>query len=142
MNVPPALAARTRALGSSRSQKNDPNDARSVVVTALRQRSLQTVHCDDHAKVLKLTAKRHAMSRVCGINHMPCSFALLELHPGGLRGEYLLKRANTILDRIEITDHAKPLRVASARELIADITSSKQRGSALRERTTKKQSAR
>jgi transposase len=59
VDVPPALAARTRVLGSSRSQKNDPNDARSVAVTALRQPSLQTVHCDDHAKVLKLTAKRH-----------------------------------------------------------------------------------
>jgi transposase len=47
---------------------------------------------------------------------------LLELHPGGLPGEYTVTRANTILDRIEITDHAKALRVASARELIADIT--------------------
>jgi transposase len=87
VDVPPALAARTRVLGSSRSQKNDPNDARSVAVTALRQPSLQTVHCDDHATVLKLTAKRHRdLARLR--NQAACRVysLLLELHPGGLPG--------------------------------------------------------
>jgi transposase len=123
VDVPPALAARTRVLGSSRSQKNDPNDARSVAVTALRQPSLQTVHGDDHAKVMKLTAKRHRdLSRLRNQAACRVHALLLELHPGGLPGEYTVTRANTILDRIETTEHARALRVASARELIADIT--------------------
>ena len=94
VDVPPASAARTRVLGSARSQKNDPNDARSVAVTALRQPSLQVVRCDDHAKVLKLTAKRHRdLARLR--NQAACCVhaLLLELHPGGLPGEYLMSRA-------------------------------------------------
>ena len=35
-DVPPVLASRVRVLGSGRSQKNDPNDARSVAIAALR----------------------------------------------------------------------------------------------------------
>ena len=38
-------------LGSQRSQKNDPNDARSVAITALRQSALQQVRPDARAKV-------------------------------------------------------------------------------------------
>jgi transposase len=123
IDVPPALSARTRLLGSTRSQKDDPNDARSVAITALRQPSLQAVRFDDHAKVLKLTAKRHRdLARLRNQAACRVHTLLLELHPGGLPGEYLMSRANTILDRIEITDHTMALRVASTRELVADIT--------------------
>ena len=40
-------------LGSQRSQKNDPNDARSVAISTLQQPALQQVRPDTHAKVLK-----------------------------------------------------------------------------------------
>jgi transposase len=43
VDVPATLAARTRLLGSGRSNKNDPNDALSVAVTALRHRDLRIV---------------------------------------------------------------------------------------------------
>src|SRR5579863_8215229 len=36
VDVPPTLAARVRVLGSGKSQKNDPNDALSTAVAALR----------------------------------------------------------------------------------------------------------
>jgi transposase len=42
-----------------RSQKNDPNDARSVAIAALRSERLQRVVIDDHAQVLRLLVKRH-----------------------------------------------------------------------------------
>jgi len=71
-DVPPVFASRVRLLGSDRSQKNDPNDARSVAIAALRSddarsvaiaalRSdrLNLVRPDDHARVLHLLAKRH-----------------------------------------------------------------------------------
>lgn len=42
-DVPPVLASRVRVLGSGRSQKNDPNDARSVAIAALRSDRLALV---------------------------------------------------------------------------------------------------
>ena len=38
IDVPAALSTRTRLLGSGRAQKNDPNDARSVAITAMRSK--------------------------------------------------------------------------------------------------------
>ncbi len=59
VDVPAVLAARVRVLDTQRSQKNDPNDARSVAVAALRAARLHVVRPDDHARVLRLLAKRH-----------------------------------------------------------------------------------
>jgi transposase len=59
LDVPPMRAARVRVLGSGRSQKNDPNDARSIAIAALRADDLTAVRADDHARVLRLLAKRH-----------------------------------------------------------------------------------
>ena len=59
IDVPPLLASRVRVLGSGRSQKNDPNDARSVAIAALRSDRLNVVRADDHTSVLKMLAKRH-----------------------------------------------------------------------------------
>jgi transposase len=56
---PAILASRVRVLGSGKSQKNDPNDARSVAIAALRHPGLKTVTADDHTRVLGLIAKRH-----------------------------------------------------------------------------------
>ena len=123
VDVPPALSARTRVLGSHRSQKNDPNDARSVAITALRQPALQQVRPDDHAKVLKLTAKRHRdLARLRNQAACRVHALLLELVPGGLAGKYSLSRANAVLDKVESTDRSSVLRVASVRELTADIS--------------------
>ena len=58
-DVPPVLASRVRVLGSGRSQKNDPNDARAVAIAALRSDRLSQVRPDDHTAVLWLLAKRH-----------------------------------------------------------------------------------
>ena len=49
-------------LGTGRSDKNDPNDARSVAIAALRSPGLRSVHTADHAEVLRLvgqTQPRH-----------------------------------------------------------------------------------
>jgi hypothetical protein len=43
LNVPATLAARVRVLGTGRSNKNDPNDARSVAIAALRSPGLAAV---------------------------------------------------------------------------------------------------
>jgi transposase len=58
-DVQPKLAARVRLLAAEAVNKNDPNDARSVAVTALRSRALRVVVPDGHATVLKVWSKRH-----------------------------------------------------------------------------------
>jgi Bacterial extracellular solute-binding proteins, family 5 Middle len=55
----PKLAARVRLLQAGDTNKNDPNDALSVAVAALRSRSSREVVADDHAAVLKVWSKRH-----------------------------------------------------------------------------------
>jgi len=43
VDVPPTLAARVRVLGSGKTQKNDPNDALSTAIAALRAKRLRAV---------------------------------------------------------------------------------------------------
>lgn len=59
VDVPATLAARVRLLGSGRGSKNDPNDALSTAIAALRDPHLRTVIVEDHAMVLRLLADRH-----------------------------------------------------------------------------------
>ena len=58
-DVPPTLSARVRVLATSKSQKNDPNDAYSVAVAALRSPRLRAVDAEDHIAVLRLLWNRH-----------------------------------------------------------------------------------
>jgi hypothetical protein len=59
LDVQPKLGARVRLLAAGTVNKNDPNDARSVAVAALRSPSQREVRADDHAAVLKVWSKRH-----------------------------------------------------------------------------------
>ena len=59
LDVPPKLAARVRLLATGNINKNDPNDARSVAVAALRSADVREVRRDDHAAVLKVWSKRY-----------------------------------------------------------------------------------
>lgn len=52
LDVPATLPARVRLLASGRSNKNDPNDAYSIAVAALRAPALPMVAPADHAAVL------------------------------------------------------------------------------------------
>src|SRR5512135_3937456 len=57
LDVPPKLAARVRLLQAGDTNKNDPNDAFSVAVAALRSPARLPVLAEDHAVVLKVWAK-------------------------------------------------------------------------------------
>jgi len=59
LDVQPKLGARVRLLATGAVNKNDPNDARSVAVAALRSPAQRQVQPDDHAAVLKVWAKHH-----------------------------------------------------------------------------------
>jgi transposase len=67
IDVPPVLASRVRVLSSGKSDKNDPNDARSVAIAALRQPGLARVRREDHVQVLRMLAKRHLELGVSGV---------------------------------------------------------------------------
>ena len=88
VDVPPMMASRVRLLGSGKSQKTDPNDARSVAIAALRHPGLTLVRGDDHTRVLGLLAKRHRdLARLK--NKVACRLHALrmELTAGGLASE-------------------------------------------------------
>lgn len=122
IDVPPALASRTRLLGSGRSQKNDPNDALSVAVTALRRHGLNTVQPEADAHVLKLMAKRHRdLSRLRNQAMSRLHAVLLDLVPGGLPGTMRLAAAEELIGSIEITGTMVAHRIEIATELAGDI---------------------
>jgi Transposase len=54
LDVQPKLGARVRLLAAGGTNKNDPNDARSVAIAALRSATRREVAADDHAAVLKV----------------------------------------------------------------------------------------
>jgi transposase len=122
VDVPATLAARTRVLGSGRSNKNDPNDAMSVAVTALRTRDLRRVQSVGNSEVLRLLSKRNAdigrqRSRVVSRLHS----LLVELAPGGIAREIYVSAARAFLETIVPASPAEQTRHDLARDLIDDI---------------------
>ena len=92
LDVPATLAARVRVLGTGRSNKNDPNDAHSVAVAALRAPRLASVTRADHAGVLRLLAKRNndlgglgtrppAGCMLCWLSSCPAGYAMKSTPP-------------------------------------------------------------
>jgi hypothetical protein len=83
--VQPELGARVRLLAAGDTNKNDPNDARSVAVAALRSPGVREAVPDDHVAVLKVWSKRYRdLGRtrtqvVCRLHAVLC-----ELVPGGV----------------------------------------------------------
>jgi transposase len=122
VDVPPVLASRVRVLGSGRSDKNDPNDARSVAIAALRQPGLAVVQPEDHTQVLRMLAKRHleltalrtqAVSRLHAV--------LMLLRPGGIGQRLSAKQASRMLRGMRNLDVIGEQRRMMARTHLADI---------------------
>jgi transposase len=121
-DVPPVLASRVRLMGSGKSQKNDPNDARSIAIAALRSDRLSTVQPDDHVTVLRLLVKRHRdMARLRNKHCSRLHALLIELEAGGIEGKISVTNASVLLDRIGVTDEATRYRILVAREVVDDI---------------------
>jgi transposase len=109
------LASRVRLLGSGRSEKNDPNDARSVAIAALRATELVPVRVEDHATVLRLMAGRHTQLG-WAYNKTACRLHALvaELVPGGIGKEVVVSQARSLLE-----DHNPVGAVAIERHALA-----------------------
>jgi hypothetical protein len=113
-DVPPVLASRVRLMGSGRSQKNDPNDARAIAIAALRSDRLGVVEPDDHGVVLRLLVKRHRdMARLRNKHCSRLHALLIELEAGGIGVKISVTNAPELLDRISVTDEATRYRASS-----------------------------
>jgi transposase len=122
LDVQPKLAARVRLLAAGSTSKNDPNDARSVAVAALRSPACEQVRPDDHAAVLKVWSKRHrdlgrARTQVaCRLHAMLC-----ELVPGGVAKEIIAAHAADLLESITPSDAVQAARCELAAQFIEDL---------------------
>jgi transposase len=122
LDVPPKLAARVRLLNTGQVNKNDPNDARSVAVAALRARELSELTAEDHTEVMRLWSRRyHDLGRlrtqlICRIHTLLC-----ELVPGGFAKELTVAHAVAVLDRVDAQSPMAQAKLGLARELINDL---------------------
>jgi transposase len=122
LDIQPKLAARVRVLEAGNASKNDPNDARSVAVAALRSRACREVTADDHAAVLRMRSRRHqdlGQSR----NQVACRLhaVLCDLVPGGLPKEITAAQAAMLLEQAAPAGAVEQARRDLAAELLADL---------------------
>src|SRR5450755_4316920 len=102
LDVQPKLGAQVRLLATGASNKNDPNDARSVAIAALRSAAPRPVTAENHAAVLKLWSKRHRdLGRTR--NQVACRLhaVLCELVPCGISKEITAGKAARVLESAE-----------------------------------------
>jgi transposase len=122
LDVQPKLGARVRLLASGATNKNDPNDARSVAVAALRSAATAQVRPDDHATVLKVWSKRHRdLSRsrnqvVCRLHAVLC-----DLIPGGVSKAIRAAAAARVLEQARPSGAVQQARHELAGEFLADL---------------------
>ena len=122
LDVQPKLGARVRLLAAGNVNKNDPNDARSVAVAALRSPGVAEARPDDHAAVLKVWSKRHRdLGRtrtqvVCRLHAVLC-----ELVPGGVAKKIIAGHAARLLESIMPPDAVAAARCELAAALIEDL---------------------
>jgi transposase len=122
LDVPPKLGARVRLLATGDVNKNDPNDARSVAVAALRSPGVREVRADDHAAVLKLWSKRYRdLGRtrtqvVCRLHAVLC-----ELVPGGVAKAITAGQAAHVLGSIAPPDAVAAARCELAAAFVEDL---------------------
>jgi len=122
LDVPATLASRIRVLATGRSNKNDPNDAHSIAIAALRAPGLRLVEPADHGEVLRLLSKRNSdlgrqRSRViCRLHSL---FA--ELSPGGIAKEMYVSDAEELLAKVRPESPAQQMRYDLVLELLDDV---------------------
>jgi len=122
LDVQPKLACRVRLLQAGDTNKNDPNDALSVAVAALRSRACRQVTADDYPAVLKVWSKRHRdLGRTR--NQVACRLhaVLCDLVPGGHSKEISAAQAAKILEQVTPSGAVARARAELAAEFLADL---------------------
>lgn len=122
VDVPSTLAARVRVLDSTRSQKNDADDARSVAIVALRNPGLRVVTTEDHVAVLRMLAKRHKqLSSLKTQAAARLHDVLAALIPGGMRKEMVTRQASELLRRVRPASMVETERKRLAHQHLTDL---------------------
>jgi transposase len=120
--VQPKLGARVRLLAAGKTNKNDPGDARSAAIAALRSAARREARPDDHTAVLQVWSKRHrdlGRSRtqvVCRLHAVLC-----ELIPGGISKAITAAHATSVLDATGPADAVAAARHQLAGEFPEDL---------------------
>jgi transposase len=122
VDIPATLASRVRLLGSGRSEKNDPNDARSVAIAALRAPTLVPVRVEDHASVLRLLSRRHR-ELAWTYNKSACRLhaVIADLVPGGIGKELVVSQARSMLEAVEPANAVERERHLVAVEMLDEL---------------------
>jgi len=122
LDVPATLAARVRLLGRGHSNKNDPNDARSVAVAALRTSHLAAAERADHAEVLRLLAKRNNdLGRTRNKTACRLHALLCEVVPGGIPNEISASSVERVLATVSPKDPVETARLDLVRDHLDDL---------------------
>ena len=122
VDVQPKLAARVRLLNTGQVNKNDPNDARSVAVAALRTHSAVEVVEDDETSVMKMWSRRYhdlgslRTQLVCRLHAVLC-----DLVPGGFARRLSAAQAIQVLESLTVLGAVAAAKMELARELVADL---------------------
>ena len=122
LDVQPKLASRVRLLQAGDTNKNDPNDALSVAIAALRSRTCREVAAEDHPAVLKVWSKRHRdLARLR--NQVACRLhaVLCNLVPGGISKEISAAQAARILGQATPSGAVEVARAELAAEFPEDM---------------------
>ena len=122
LDVQPKLGARVRLLATGDTNKNDPGDARSAAIAALRSPARRPVQQDDHAAVLKVWSKRHRdLGRmrtqvVCRLHAVLC-----DLVPGGVSKAITAGQAARLLGSITPSGAVEAARCELAAAFLDDL---------------------
>ncbi|MEP7023301.1 MAG: transposase [Actinomycetota bacterium] len=122
LDVQPKLASRVRLLQAGDTNKNDPDDALSVAVAALRSKTARLVTADDYPAVLKVWSKRHRdLARLR--NQVACRLhaVLCDLVPGGHPKEISAAQAARILEQATTSGAVALARAELAAEFLEDM---------------------
>jgi transposase len=122
LDVPPKLSTRARIFDVGHGRKNDPGDARTVAVVAIRTPGLRRVVPDDEMVALRLMSERRrdlVRSRTQTVNHL--HQLLMELIAAGAQRNLTAKKAKALLATIRPRDVAGRTRRQLAVDLVEDL---------------------
>jgi len=122
LDVPPKLSTRARIFDTGHGRKNDPGDARTIAIVALRTKGLRQVVLDDERIALRLMSDRRrelVRSRTQTVNHL--HQLLMELLPAGAEQKLTATKAKALLATIRPRHAAGKARRQLAVDLIDDL---------------------
>ncbi len=122
VDVPPKLSTRARMFDVGHGRKNDPADARTVAVVALRTKGLRAVVADDEMVAIRLMSERRAdlvAARTATVNQL--HQLLMELIASGAPRKLTAAKAQKLLATVRPREVAGRTRRQLAADLIGDV---------------------